>query len=328
MAFKPISVPTNPIDNAVDPNQYPGGAVNTGPGASPSSSSLQQALSFLGTPGGSAVTNMAGNALSAYGAYQQNQQNLQQDATKFAANATQNQYNADQQLKAQRASGVLSADPLGADQKYAQWNALSSAILPNLRNTRSTPGDSAVAGAMGGSRGGVMNALPEGGLDPAMIKSMFGPDATMQAITQRHQEISNLDPSAPTADLSKMYGADAAQPYNQSQNDWQAKVANLDASQKADFETKMQAYINTMVQQEGNSSDGFWHKFAKIAGVVGSVAAIALSGGTLAPVLGPVAMSILAGGSAVATAWGSGASPLQTAIAGGTAGATGFKAGK
>lgn len=324
--WKPIAPSTNPIDNAVDPNQYPGGQVATGPGGA-APSAIQQALAFLGTPGGSAVTNMAGSALSAYGQYQQQQQQLGQNAAQFGAKSAQDQYNADQNLKAQRANGVLNADPLGADQKYAQSNALRAAILPNLRNSKSTPGDGAVASAMGSRTGGIANILPENGLDPAMVASMFGPNATMQAITQRHQEINNLDPSAPTADLSKMYGSTAAAPFNKAQGDWQAQVQNLDANQKAAFESKMNGYIQQMVNQENNSG-GFWHKFAQIAGVVGSVAAIALTGGAAAPILGPVAASILGAGSAAATAWGSGGSPLQSAIAGGVGGVSGFKAGK
>lgn len=307
------------------PTVYNGGATPAGqPGLDSSGGSgIQGILNFLSTPGGAAVTNFAGAGLQAYGQAKEAAANRQQSATQFAATSLQNQYNQDQANKITRASGVLNADPLGADQKYAQRNALMAAILPNLRNTRSAPGDAAVAGAMGGSRGGFMNALPANGLDPAMIDSMFGNASTAQSIAQRHQEISSLDPNAPIPNLTPMYGQDAAAPMAQMQQ-WASQLQSASAADRAKYDQAMQGYINQMVQQENaqNNSGGFWHKFAQIAGVVGAAAATIMTAGGASPLL---AGAVGAASGAVGSA-GSGQNPLMGAIVGGGTAYAGAKA--
>lgn len=315
--FQQIKPAAAPIDNAVSPF---GGAYGPVQQTDPSTqSSLQKALQFLGTPGGQAVTGLAGQGLSAYGAYQQNQQQQQQSANQFAATSAQNQFNADRTDANQKATGVLNADPLGADNRFAQKNALNAAILPNLRNAHSTPGDSGVASAMGSRTGGISNILPEGGLDPAMIQSMFGPQATMGAITQRHQEINSLDPNAAQPNLSTMFNSADAAPYQAQMKDWASKLQTATAEQRSAYDAQMKGYIDHMVEQESNTG-GFWHKFAQIAGVVGAAAATIMTAGAAAPLTGMAlaGMAGLGAASGAATAWGSGSSPLMGAIGGGT----------
>lgn len=316
--WKSIAPSANPIDNAVSP------VITQAANVPPDQSAIAKALGYLGTPGGQAATNLVGSGLSAYGQYQQNQQNLQQNASQFAATSAQNQFNADRTDANAKATGVLNADPLGADNKFAQRNALANAILPNLRNAHSSPGDGAIGAAMGSRTGGIMSALPQGGLDPAMVKSMFGPDATMGAITQRHQEINSLDPNAAQPNLQAMFG-DEAKPYQAQMSDWASKLQNATAEQRSAYETQMKGYVDHMLQQEqaSGSSDGFWHKFAKIAGIAGMVTATILTAGAAAPLTMP-AMAAMAGLGAIsgaASSWGSGGSPLMGAITGGASAA-------
>lgn len=306
MAWTNIAPSPNPIQNAVNPT----------PPVDPNASAITKALAFLQTPGGSSVTNLAGNALSALGQYQQNQQQLQLSGTTNAANLTQNQYNADQANQLAKSEGVLAADPLGADQAYAQKNALANAILPGLRNAKSTPGDPSVASAMGTRTGGAA-ILPDGGLDPTMINSLFGPAATSAAVTQRAQEINSLDPNAAQPNQTQLFGA-AGAPGQQQVAQWASQLQNASSAQRSAFDSKMQGYINTMVQQESDTG-GFWHTFAKIAGVVGAAAATIMTAGGASPLLA----GVIGAGAGAASSFGNGGNPLTGAIMGGGTAALG-----
>lgn len=263
---------------------------------------------WFGSPGGQGITNAVGAGLSAFGAFQSDGANRKQNASQFAAQQAQQDYWQRQNQNNQRASGVLAADPLGADQRYAQKNALMSAILPNLRNFKSQPGDPDVAAAMGGNRGGVMNALPTGGLGPETT-NLFGPQATMASITQRHQELSNLDPNAPTSDLGSLYGAEAAAPYVQQMQQWAQAAQTGDAQTRQAYEQRINALIQEQAQKD--KPGGFWHKLAQVAGMVGGVAAMAIPG------LQGVGALALGAASGAAASWGGGGNPLMGAIVGG-----------
>ena len=271
---------------------------------------FQDFSSWMDTPGGRGTVNAVGAGLQTYGNYQQNKQNARQNAQQFAANTRQQDYWSQQATDTNRANSVLNADPLGADQKYAQRNALMAAILPNMRNFRSQPGDPGVAQAMGGDRGGVMNALPQGGFDPSMINAMFGSQSTMNAIAQRHQNLTNLAPRAATPDLGSLYGAEA-DPVMQQMQAYAQKAQTADASEKAAYDQQ----INQLIQQEAAkdpSGSGKWHKLARIAGVVGGVAAMALTMGAASPIVAP----IIAGAAGGLGAWGKGQNPLMGAVVG------------
>lgn len=273
-------------------------------------------LDAIGSPGGQALAGMAGAGLTAWQNYQQDQQHLQQGAHQFAAQTLQGQYNADRNREQSAAQGVLNADPLGADQRYAQHNALMSAILPNLRNVQSHPGDAGVAAAMGGNRGGLMSAIPAGGFDPKMIEQKYGDASTMGAIAKRQNELTNLDSRAPQSNLQSMFG-DSAAPYQQQMSDWSTNLQKLQGQEKAAYEQQINAHINAMVQQEQSSGgSGFWHKFAKIAGAVGLVAATVMTAGAATP-LAAAGWAALGAGAGAAQSWGSGGSPVMGAITGG-----------
>lgn len=272
---------------------------------------LSSVLNFLGSKAGQTTAGLAGSGLSAYGQYQQNKSNQQNSNAQFLASLAQGDYNAQNQLNLNRAAAAASADPLGADQAFAQKNALRAAILPGLRNPKSAPGDAQVAAAMGNRTG--IQAVPEGGFDPMMVNSMFGPQATASSIAQRHNEINNIDPNAPTgaSTLSSLYGSQADPAVAQVQQ-WASAAQNADAQTKAAYEAKINTLAQKMLAQEQDTG-GFWHKFAKIAGIVGGVAATALTGGAASPLLGVA----LGAGSGALGAWGSGSSPLAGAIMGG-----------
>lgn len=259
---------------------------------------------FMKGPGGAAAVNAVGGGLSAWGQAQSDKANRQQSAAQSAAQLRQQDYWNQQSQDTQRANGVLNADPLGADQTYAQRNALLHSILSNPR--RSAPGDPGVAQAMG-SGSGLTQMFAN--LDPNTI-NMFGPQATMSAITQRHQNLTNLDPRAATPDLTSMYGADA-QPYVTQMQAYAHAAQNADAQTRAAYDAEITKLINEMAQKEGQP--GFWHKLAKVAGVVGGIAATVMTGGTTSPLL----IGALGAASGAASSWGSGSNPLMGAIIGG-----------
>jgi hypothetical protein len=283
---------------------------------------------FIGSPTGQAAVGAVGAGLQAYQESKNNDQNRQMNGAQFAANLRQNQFNADRSDQMNRATGVLNADPLGADQHYAQHNALLSAILPNLRNFHSQPGDPGVAAAMGGPRGGFMNALGPNGLDPKMIAQKFGPEATAASIAQRHQEINSLDPNAAQPNFQALFGdtPDAAK-NQQLVSGWAQQLQQKTGAEKAAYEQQMQHYIDQMVQQEqSQGGSGFWHKFAKVAAVVGAAAATYFTAGAASPLLG----AAIGMGAGAAGAWGNGASGagiLTGAALGGVTGGIGGGAG-
>lgn len=294
----------------------------------PATSGKSGILDYLSTPGGAALINAAGGGLAAYGQYQQNQGNQKQQALQFAATSLQQQRQQDQNNQMTRAAGAIQADPLGADQKFAQHNALLDAILPGMRNQQSHPGDPAISQAMGTRTGGVNSVIPQAGFDPNMVKSMFGPESTMNSIVQRHQDISNLDPTSAQPNLSSMYGNDPTAAAAQTQmKDWASKLQTAQGAEKQQYESQMQNYVNQMIQQEGNDGSGFWHKFAKIAGYVGLATAVVLTAGAATP-LAAAGFAALGAASGAAQSWGSGGSPLQGAITGGLGTAVGGKIGK
>lgn len=259
----------------------------------------------------------AGAGLTAFENYQQNKSNQQQNARQTAISTLQGQYNADRNREQAAAQGVLNADPLGADQRFAQHNALLNAIMPGLRNVQSHPGDPGVAAAMGGNRGGLMNAIPQGGFDPKMIEQKYGDAATMGSIVKRQQELTNLDSRAPQSNLQAMFG-DSAAPYQQQMADWATNLQRLQGQEKAAYEAQLQHHINAMVNEEENSGggSGFWHKFAKIAGAVGLVAAVVMTGGAATP-LASAGWAALGAASGAASSWGSGGNPVMGAVTGG-----------
>jgi hypothetical protein len=168
-------------------------------------STLDRALSILGSPGGAALVNAAGAGISAYGANKAAEADRNLSAQQFAARTAQDQLNADRQHQLAQTSAAVNASPLGEAQTFAQRNAMLLPLLMGARNVSVHPGDPAVAAAMGGGvQGGIR--LPEGGLDPAMLQRMFGDASTMESIKNRQQMVGQLNPRGPAMDLGAMFG--------------------------------------------------------------------------------------------------------------------------
>lgn len=277
---------------------------------------------FLNSPAGAAAINAGGGLLKGIGDNQMRQQELDQSRGTTTAELLQRQFQNDQQNKIAQAQGMLNADPLGANQQYAQKQALMSAILPNIRNVRSQPGDPGVAAAMGGNRGGIMNAIPQGGFDPKMIEQLYGTDATAGAISRREKELANLDPSVPQNDLTSLFGAAKGTPYEQDVQSFADNLSKLQGDARAQYEQHLMSYANEQAQKEKGS--GFWHKFAKIAGIAGAAVATYMTAGAASPLL----VAAIGAGAGAASAWGNGASGIGILIGAGLGGATaGFGGG-
>lgn len=193
--------PTRPLQNrrqTVVPSQAPraqsqafGARLQAQAGQSP----LQTALQFMGTPGGAGVIGAVGAGFQAAGQRASEQADRTQRAEQVALDALQNEQ-ADQRT---RATSLLSQSPLGEAQEFAGRHALMASLLPLLRNTRSTPGDPAVAAAMGSRAGGFR--LLEGGLPPELIARMHGDSAIAESIGQRDMDRMRVDPSAQATNL-------------------------------------------------------------------------------------------------------------------------------
>lgn len=297
--------PYAPPDLTMSPNGFVPNDGNTFVGAQPpgGAAAPQQGgfMGFMNTPTGAALINAGGAGLLAYGQSRNSAADREQQGLTSAADLRMRLFNTLNDDQRTRAQGVINADPLGADQKYAQGNALLSAILPGMHMAQSSNGSGRVSA--------VSSMLPKGGFDPGMVNSMFGPEATQAALVKRNKELLSLDPNAAQSNLTSMYGDSAAQAQTQI-SDWATKLQQTQGAERAKLEQDMTAYMNQMVHQEKQQGKpGFWHRFAQIAGMAGGIAAMFVPG------LQGVG---LAGISAAAGAWGSGASPLQTAIAGGT----------
>lgn len=253
-------------------------------------------LDFLNSPGGAAAINAAGGAASAYGQAKSTEAQQQQTADQFAASATEHQSNQD------RANANAALTPLGESQNFTAKNALLNSILPNMRNMNSGVG----------VRPGGGSFLPDGGLDKGMINSLYGSTPTLESLAQHGKQLAAINPTAPQENLAN-YGQwtpQQAQPFQQNVADYQGGVKGTQDSQRAQI-TK---YVQDQMAKEkaSGSTDGFWHKFAKIAGIAGGVAATVFTGGAASPLL----MAAIGAGSGALSSWGNGGNPLVGAAMG------------
>lgn len=199
------------IDNLFSPGMF---GANAGLPAQPATkqpSALDTALGILGSKGGQTLVGAAGAGLQAYqnskdAAAQRAelQANRTQSANQFKANTLQRQSEDDRNLQLDQAKSAASLSPLGANQMFAQRNAMLLPLLQGARNFSAKPGDADVAAAMGSMTGGIR--LPEGGFDPGMLNRMFGDAATMESIKNREHAIGQINPNRVAQDLSPMYG--------------------------------------------------------------------------------------------------------------------------
>jgi hypothetical protein len=222
------------------------------------------------------------------------------------------------------AATANAANPLGANQKFAAKNALMSAILPQLQNFNYTPGDPAIADAMGKTTGGFR--LPEGGLPKELIDSMYGKAATLESLSQHDKQLAGINPQQPSSNYQNFgFSKEDADPFMASVDQYQKGVQ---ARQGSSQQAVQQALENDIVGQHQKAKDddwleinspapqgyhwhdgelsqdgsGFWHKLAKYGGIAGAGLATAMTGGAASPLL----IAAIGAGSGAAAGWGSG----------------------
>lgn len=271
---------------------------------------LTQLMKILNSPAGQAGISAVGAGISAAGDRADKEDARAQNAYQFAAQQLQGM----QEAEDANARTVLSQSPIGESQEFAQRNALMSAILPGLRNQRSTPGDAEVAAAMGSRTGGLR--LPEGGLDPAMIQRVFGDASTADSIARRDTDRLNVNPYAQTTNLSNLFGQNegidkVASGVSQYQQD--AIGERRSAADKVRAALEKDITFQNQPKQE-KKGGGFWGGLGKVLGFAAPIAAMAIPG------LGPVASAIIGSAGAGAGAAMQGKNPLAAAAAGGAAG--------
>jgi len=160
--------------------------------------SLDRILNILGSKGGQTAVNAIGAGMSSLAGARQAGADREMEQKQFDAS-----------LRQRQAEAASAASPLGAEQAFAQKQAIAKAILGNARNFAVTPGDSAVAATMGQMTGGAR--LPEGGFDPAMLERLFGDEATMASLRQRLATTAGVNPGGPIMNLGPMFGGPGAQ---------------------------------------------------------------------------------------------------------------------
>jgi hypothetical protein len=310
-----IKMPANPFGNYSNAFQTPAGAGGgTSGGANPSN--VQRVLDMLGSKGGQTALGAAGAGLQAYGQAQQLSANRKQSAAEtaqrareFAATMGENQLNSDRNFRAQQTQSGLAASPLGANQNFAQRQAIIKALLGSARDVNYTPGDPAVAAAMGQRSGGI--SLGPNGLDPAMLERLFGDNATQNSIVQREKQIGQVNPNNPTYNMGSLFGDSADGSENAFTTD--IRTSNKTALDAQDAEharqrSIIQAALDNNVNAAGDAEtkatkakgSSWKKKLAKIGIMAGAGIATALTGGAAAPLIG---MAAGAGSGALDGGW-------------------------
>lgn len=223
---------------------------------------LQSALSTIGTG--------VGAGLSAYGQGQQQQQNALANAYTNQANMANSELNSDRAYQLNQAQAANSANPIGTDQNYAQKQAIMKAILGNAGDSNITPGDPAVAAAMGKQSGGLH--IPQ--LSADQLNSLFGDATTQAAIAQHEKQVGQINPNAPVFDLGSIYGNSA----DGSQNAFTTDITNSNkqALQAQNAETtRQQQIIQNAIQNNINAAQKGSH--SGLLGLLGSLGGSALS---------------------------------------------------
>ncbi len=146
-------------------------------------------LDFLGSPGGAAAIRAAGGAAAAYGQAQSADANRQVIGAYRGAQVLQNESYLD------RLAASAAQAPIGESQSFVGRNSVLNVLLPTMRNFDSHTGQ----------RPGRGSFLPEGGLDPTMVNSLYGPGATLESLAQRGKQLAAVNPSAPQENLEN-YG--------------------------------------------------------------------------------------------------------------------------
>ena len=231
---------------------------------------LDKITGILNTPGGAAGVGALGAGISAYGQNKSAEADRAATARQFAANMAQRQLEGDQQHQMAQASNAVAASPLGAEQSFAQKQAMLQAILGNTRNFSATPGDPRVAAAMGSTNQGGMR-MPEGGFDPAMLQRLFGDKATMESIANRQQAVGMMNPRGTPLNLGTMFG-DAGAAASAGVMGAQQTELDRQLAESAKQRELIQRAIDEDIRGEKQSKKG------KVGGAIGNAAAGAGTG--------------------------------------------------
>jgi hypothetical protein len=231
---------------------------------------------------------------------------------------------------------VANLSPIGESQDYAQKNAIFKSLLGGARNFSLTPGDPAVAAAMGaGPQGGIR--LPEGGLDSGMLERMFGDASTLESIKNRQSQLGQINPNMRTSNLGSMFG-DAG---TQASNDIMASNQQM-AEQQEMARAKQRDQIMRAIDEdikgerrgpapEGYEYDkktgelkkkggGFWKGLGKVASIAAPIVAAPFTGGTSLALIGAgagAANGLLNGGGMKGALMGAGLGGVTAGLAGG-----------
>ena len=240
---------------------------------------------ILGSRTGEAALNIGGGLLEGIAQGKQADKNRAQDANQFATTA-QLALARDNSDDA-RARAVAAADlaPLGANENFVARQAFLREVLPQLRNFSVTPGDPAVAAAMGQTSGGFR--LPEGGLSPETLAAV-SEAATANAIGHRAQHIANVDPNSPNVDIAAMgISPEAAQPAQNATDAFQQSRAQALTDQQTSTQQLLQAALDRdYAQQQQKKGGGFWSKLGKIAAFAAPIVAAPFTGGATLALIG------------------------------------------
>lgn len=253
----------------------------------PQQSALDKALGVIGSPGGAALIGAAGAGISAYGANKSAEANRAQSAQQFAAEMAQRQLESGQADQRARAAATVDASPLGAEQQFAQRNAILNSILGNAQNFSVRPGDSAIGAAMGpGPQGGLR--LPNGGLDKGMLDRLYGDEATMASIQNRAKTIGQLNPHAPVMEMDSLFGDKAEHRMNDITASNQSEMERQFAEQQHQREIIARAIDEDIRGEKQPQKSGGGNIFGKILKGIGT-------GASFIPGVGQVVAPIATG---------------------------------
>lgn len=283
---------------------------------------------FLNTPAGQAILRGAfdfgGGALTGLGQAQIAGANRDLSREQLLQQLLQQNYQFNQGQDLQRGAQGLAATQMNP---AAQSEALSKALtrgeaISNARPSQITA-PSFLSGFTPNMQGGAMGLVPAGGFS-AVTKAASSPSAILASANNFYKNQANANPRVPTMDLGPTFG-DAGSAATAGNEAFRGQRADqLQGTQ--DARTQALQIALQKAQQDNTPGEGFWHKFAKYAGIAGAGLATALTAGGASPLL----VAAIGAGSGAAAGWGGGGGvggALGGAAMGGLGGYAGAKFG-
>lgn len=235
---------------------------------------------FINSPAGQSLINAGGASLLSLSqqrqsekdrAFQEEQSNLNRGMTReqFTAQMLQRliessraNYDSDRTFNFNQATTAASMFDPRAEMEWAQKQKLAQAILPKMTfdNIKYTPGDPAVAAAMGNMTGGMQLSSP---INLKGLESIFSDPAILEALSTRNKDKAAINPNASLMDLTKSFGPQA-EPFNVSAGNYQTlqkaqqsqELANLRDDQDRNRELLMKALNGESADSTASSSGG------------------------------------------------------------------------